>query len=187
MWFAGLLLATPWISWTVIACSIPRRDPVRAVRFYDACEVLGARGIVLPFVEIDVRELAGLEHLDFAPYDLVATHNYVGEYGNPHHIVVASHVLNRAVSASVLVPGYGLDRPGVIDLPLSESDWQTKLAAIRCYDHTTEIDRQPKSEALLARYGSKFDLRRETYHALRWRLPAARADGGQAGGGSASG
>lgn len=173
MWFAGPLLSTPWISWTVFACSIPRRDPVRALRFHDACNVLGARATVLPFIELDAERLAGLEHLDVSGFDVVVTHNQVGEYGNPHHRLVYERVLAASFHAGfgLLVSGYGAEpiaADRVLAVHLGEADWQTKLAAIRCYDHTTELDQKPKSEALLERYGSRFDLRRETFHVLRW-------------------
>lgn len=171
MWFAGLLLSTPELDWTVVACSIPRRDPERALRFYTACSELGARAVVLPFVELDAERLAGLEHLDFAGYDLLATHNDAGEYGNPHHVLVYRAVLAASYrhAFGLLLSGYGLASiPPGRELVVEGFDYERKLAAIRSYDHTTAIDGRPKSEALLARYGEKFNLRRETYHALRW-------------------
>lgn len=171
MWFAGLILATPHLTWTVIACSIPRRDPERAFKFYSACEDLGAAGRVLPFVEPDATRLDGLEHLDLAGFDLVATHNSAGEYGNPHHVLVHDLVVRQSpVScAGLLVTGYGLGPiPASRELVVEDFDYARKLAAIGRYDHTTSIDKRPKSEALLARYGARFDLERETYLALRW-------------------
>jgi hypothetical protein len=82
LWFAGLLLRYPG-PWTVVCCSIPQKDPIRAYTFYDACAWLGARGRVLPWVENKDQPLAlcALETLDLEGYDLVVTHGRNGEYG----------------------------------------------------------------------------------------------------------
>src|SRR6266705_2571148 len=86
LWFGGLLAAEPG-DWTIIACSIPRTDPIRAWKFFDACEVLGAKPRLLPFVESGPLELLGnTDRLDLAGFDQIVTHNVVGEYGHRHHL-----------------------------------------------------------------------------------------------------
>jgi hypothetical protein len=162
MWFGGMISGTRrFIEWTVIACSIPRRDPERVLKFYDACAALGAIPRILPYVEPDNQNLDGLDKLDITPWRLVATHNEAGEYGNPHHVLVHHAVRKAHRVGRLFVPGYGIE-PG----PISFTADASKLKAIRCYNHTTAVDRKPKWEALLAVYGDKFDLNQETYYEL---------------------
>jgi len=58
--------------------------------------------------------------------------------------------------------GYGKS-PRVKRIALNEFQLGLKMAALRCYDHTSPIDGKPKWRALLDRYGSEFDLGVETY------------------------
>lgn len=164
MWFGGLILSTPQIDWTVIACSIPRRDPIRAFKFYDACALLGAQGRVLPFVEGDMGSPLNLSLLNLEAAEVVATHNSRGEYGHPHHMQVHEKVCSLNPKRR-LTSGYGTGDADVV-VSLDNAMWERKRAAILCYDHTTVIDKKPKGQALLDRYGSTFNLREEGYHAI---------------------
>lgn len=162
LWFAGALIRHPG-DWTIICCSIPRTDPARAWKFFASCEILGAKGQLLPFTEATPdRPLDNLALLDLEPFADVVTHNFMGEYGHQHHRSVHQHIAQRW-GGRLLVTGFGL--PGLPDtiVRLGNAEWDRKLAAIRCYDHTSPSDGCTKSEALLARYGTQFDLRAEPY------------------------
>jgi hypothetical protein len=143
-------------DWTVICCSIPRRDPVRAWKFFDACEVLGAKARLLPFIESEPTEsLKGLDAIDLSPFDFILTHNHAGEYGHLHHRQVAA-MIQKAMRF-----GEGVDG-AVFDLTPEES--AKKLKALRCYDHVLPYGGRniPKWEALIERYGAHL-LHTESY------------------------
>lgn len=158
----GLIAAHPGLDWTVAACSIPRRDPVRAWRFFDACAVLGARGRLLPYQEAHPDSpLGGLEALTFDGYDLVVTHGQAGEYGHAQHRQVHQHVAARA-AGRVLVVGWRPGGQGALRLELTKAARATKLRALQCYDHVAPLDGLPKWRALLRAYGEQH-LAVETY------------------------
>jgi hypothetical protein len=152
LWFGGLLIAEPG-DWTCICCSIPRTDPIRAYKFFDACDVLGAKGRLLPFTE---GEELDLSHLDVSGFDQVVTHGVVGEYGHRHHVQLNRHLIGAVTGR------YGM-LPGTKRIELTASQYERKVQALRCYDHTSPYDRKPKWQALLDRYGTEFDLTVETY------------------------
>lgn len=168
MWCGGLMLRHPG-DWTVIACSIPRADPIRAWKFHHACERLGARGYVLPFIETLAAEpLAGLEILDdeLQPYDIVVTHNLAGEYGHRHHVDVhrrvARHPRDRMVSF-----GFGLSSERMITtVDLTDAEASRKGYALRAYDHVSANDSGiPKHQALIDRYAPRgYQLAVETFY-----------------------
>jgi len=161
LWFGGLLAAEPG-DWTVIACSIPRADPVRAWKFFAACEVLGAKARLLPFVETGAKEpLAQVDLIDLSSFDQVVTHNSVGEYGHGHHVWL-NRVLTARYPDKVVTGCYG-KAPGPKQIVLNEHQLGLKMAALRCYDHTSPMDGTPKWRALIDRYGAEFDLGVETY------------------------
>ena len=161
LWFGGLLAAEPG-DWTVICCSIPRTDAIRAWKYFAACEVLGARPRLLPFIEAGPNEpLSGLDLIDLSGFDQVVTHNTVGEYGHQHHIQL-NRLLTVRYPDKVVTGGYG-KAAGSKFISLNEHQMGIKLAALRCYDHTSPTDGKPKWRALLDRYGSQFDLGVETY------------------------
>src|SRR6185369_9909067 len=81
LFFGGLLASEPG-DWTVISCSIPRTDPIRAWKFFDACEVLGAKPRLLPFSETEFN----ISALELSSFDQIVTHNSAGEYGHPQHL-----------------------------------------------------------------------------------------------------
>lgn len=161
LWFGGLLAAEPG-DWTVICCSIPRADPERAWKFFDACEVLGAKARLLPFAETHAKEpLLHVDLIDLSRFDQVVTHNTVGEYGHGHHVWL-NRILTARYPDKVVTGGYGR-APGAKWIALSDHQIGIKMAALRCYDHTSPTDGKPKWRALLERYGSQFDLGIETY------------------------
>lgn len=175
LWCGGLMARFPR-RWTVICCSIPRTDPIRAWKFFAACEFLGATARLLPFTEPGPDEpLGNLEALDLAGFDCIVTHNEVGEYGHRHHRDVHAHVLARAADRAVAI-GYRVPaRPVANDrcaetcvLRLSDPDFWRKREALARYDHVAPHDNgRPKSRALLDRYGAIFDLSVETYERIR--------------------
>lgn len=161
LWFGGLLAAEPG-DWTVICCSIPRTDPIRAWKFFDACDVLGAKARMIPAVETAPGEaLKFVDQIDLSAFEQIVTHGAVGEYGHGHHLQL-NRVLRARYPGKVLTGCYG-KAPGPKRIALSEHQLGIKMAALRCYDHTSPSDGQPKWRALLDRYGSQFDLGVETY------------------------
>lgn len=162
LWFGGLLIRHPG-NWTVIACSIPRADPVRAYKFYDACDALGVKGRVLPVVEpLPNHGFYPMEVLpDLSGFDCIVTHGGAGEYGHPHHIALHMHI-GKHYRGKTVVGRYGLT-PGAFVVSLLDDEWAQKQAAILKYDHTSPLDAGvSKGEALLSRYG-RFNLRVESY------------------------
>lgn len=161
LFFGGLLAAEPG-DWTIICCSIPRTDPIRAWKFFDACAVLGASPRLLPFIEAGPKEpLQNAEMIDLSSFEQIVTHNMVGEYGHPHHVQL-NRLLTARYGEKVVTGGYGKG-PGARRIALSHSQIETKMTALRCYDHTSPSDNKPKWQALIDRYGSQFDLGVETY------------------------
>lgn len=151
MWFSSLLTEGYAKSWTVLCMSVPRIDPIRAWKFYEACAVLGARGEVVPFVEsgpgesLDTLDLMGTPRFN---QDVIATHGAHGEYGHKHHIDVHHAVVDH-------FPG----RPIITTQPFEHTARPLSplhKQALRCYDHMTDyppLGRVPKWEALEHRYG----------------------------------
>lgn len=167
LWCGGLMLRHP-SCWTVICCSIPKTDPIRAWKFFSACDDLGAKPRLMPFGESDARlPLDHLDDLDLSSFDCVVTHNAIGEYGHVHHIQIHRFIAERWPDKTVTI-GYGeagSDR--ATRIALSEGEMARKLIALRCYDHISPSDGKPKWRALLDRYGAQFDLSVETYERHR--------------------
>lgn len=161
LWFGGLLIAEPG-DWTVICCSIPRTDPIRAYKFFAACEVLGAKGRLLPYVESDPsRPLPYLDVLDLSEFDEIVTHGPAAEYGHLHHVSLNRWLVER-YPGKVLTGRYGM-APGPKRIALTPDQFERKMQALRCYDHVSPTDGKPKWQALVERYGKQFDLAVETY------------------------
>lgn len=166
---AGLLICQP-ADWTIICCSIPRRDPIRAYKFFDACAVLGAKPRLLPFSEKDVdTPLESLQYLDLSDFDIIVTHNRIGEYGHPHHKQVHRHITQEyGQSRLIYTFGYGLPiAEHDISIRLDDARLMKKMRALRSYDHELpyEGEDRPKWEALLRRYcpEGQENLRDEAY------------------------
>ena len=144
----------------IICCSIPRRDPIRVLKFYDACEALGCRGIVLPYQEKPPESL-DLQYLDLNHYKSILTHNKMGEYGHAHHKQLHNHIVNCYSHKNLNFFGYGMPDNEVEDLGLTEEEYDQKLYALKKYDHENNIDGEPKWSALIKRYN--LDLMKETH------------------------
>lgn len=161
IWAGGLIASFPG-CWTVIACSIPRTDPIRAWKFFDACEMLGARGRLLPYAEGGPSEpLKNLEQVEFDEFDVVVTHNAKGEYGHEHHKQVHRFVAGKR--GEFFTFGYG--QAGSICFELSNVAQRQKYAALQCYNHVSTSDGKPKWEALLERYPDAINFDAETFDA----------------------
>jgi LmbE family N-acetylglucosaminyl deacetylase len=155
LWGGAYMLRHPG-DWLVQCCSVPVSDPIRAIKFHEACKRLGATGFVLPNRDeygIPLADLSGL-NLD---HDLIVTHGAAGEYGHPHHVQVSEYVRTHARGRVVTFGG-----PSVLELTRAER--ARKLHALKAYDHVLPYEGVPmaKWEALLARYGASW-LERETY------------------------
>lgn len=171
LWFGGLLAR--WGSkFTVICCSIPVHDPIRADKFHDACSVFGASSEIIPHSEIEPLRL---DLLDLDSYDTIVTHGPGGEYGHLQHKEVSAYIAARWPHA--IGSAYGAQSRDML-LKLADDEWALKIKALHCYDHVSRTDRKPKWEALLDAYNGKFDLRSEPYR----RLSVASANGAQGAG-----
>lgn len=153
--------------WTVICCSIPRRDPIRAFKFHDACVMLGALPMLLPMPEQEINTPPiGLENLPLDRFDCVVTHNEFGDYGHFHHAYLAQWI-DANYKRPYVTFGYRPGALGTEQLKLTKRQTDQKLAAMRCYNHFLPYENRdiPKWEALMHRYyeveGMKPDL--ETY------------------------
>jgi LmbE family N-acetylglucosaminyl deacetylase len=166
LWFSGLVLSRPDLRWTVICCTIPRRDPQRAWMFFDACQRMGATGRLLPFTETSARcaEVRGLDLIDMAAFDVVVTHNEVGEYGHRHHRVIHQYVRARC-AGRMLVSGYGM-ADGITVVHVNRED-KTRVLGAYHYETTYRGHTDAKYRNLIRHYHDDvgFDLWRETYHA----------------------
>lgn len=154
LWAGGLPIAFPDRMWTIICCSIPARDPVRAWKFYEACLVLGAMPRLLPMPEQPINcPPIGLDMIDLNQFDCVVTHNQWGEYGHFHHAKVHEFVKER-YKRPFLTFGYRKGNIGDEFLRLNEQEVDQKLAAMRCYNHILEYNGEDmtKWEALCHRY-----------------------------------
>lgn len=160
--WAGGLLSRFGERCTVIACSIPRSDPVRAWKFFAACDVFGAKARLLPFTETDAaRPLNSLEALDLDAFDCIVTHGAAGEYGHQQHRSLSAFVRGRWPDKTW---GFGWrpDGRGALALYATRDEQERRLAALKCYDHVSPHDGgKPKWKALLDCY--PVDLRVETH------------------------
>lgn len=169
LWCGGLMLRYPG-NWTVICCSIPTRDAIRAWKFFQACETLGARGRVYPYIETRGKPLSELAHIDLREFTFVATHNEVGEYGHEHHKQINQYVFNT-FSGPMLKFGYGCERKDddlIVDL--TDAEYEQKIKALKSYDHLMSWGNcfMPTWQALIDNYGTRgkhfgYDLKREYY------------------------
>ena len=168
LWGAGIVMRNPG-DWTIICCTTPRADPIRAVKFLDACAVLGAAPLVINRIEPMANEpITNFDDIDLSGFDHIVTHNAFGEYGHMQHKSVHRHVVRNYGKKKLTFFGY---RPGalagVYRFHLTEFEKARKMKALKCYDHCHQYNGNliPKWEALLDRYvktgGISFDI--ETY------------------------
>lgn len=160
LWCGGLPIRYSDRKWTVICCSTPRTDPIRADKFFDACRILG----VTPILRRNIEDaVLNFDDLDFDEYDTIFTHNAAGEYGHLHHRQVHDFVIvNYIGSKSIFTFGYGRDS-GEIFIRLDPQEYAQKLAALKSYDHQSPSDSQPKWKALLDRYFPNGGFHEEQY------------------------
>src|SRR5687767_15907439 len=86
LWASSLPIKHRDKRWTIICCSVPRHDSIRAYKFFDACEVLGATPRLVPATESPPdKALSHLDVIDLSKFDCIVTHNELGEYGHLHH------------------------------------------------------------------------------------------------------
>lgn len=170
LWAGGLLIRNPG-DWTIICCTIPRADPIRAVKFHEACKILGAEGQVFPQQEPPANEpITWLDEIDLSPFDHIVTHNAAGEYGHCQHKSVNRHVVRKYGKKHITTFGHtspAVGTCGAHKIELTEFESARKLKALKCYDHLHPYEggNPPKWEALLHRYfktgGMNFDI--DTY------------------------
>lgn len=148
LWAGGTMLSHPEVQWTIVTLC-RARDPDRAPRFYQACELYGAEGRMAdmddgpeqsPLPDDEVQETL-LHLLPSQRYDLILTHGLRGEY--------TRHLRHEEVSAAVMAlcgtrrlharqilhfaysDGHGehLPRPETdadIEIALSDAIWRKK-------------------------------------------------------------
>lgn len=151
LWGAGLILRYPG-SWDVIAASIPRADPVRAEKFYAACEALGAKGFVCRRTESPANEpLYHLDEIHLSRYDHIVTHGAAGEYGHLQHKQLHNHVVANYPGKLLTFFGF---KTGAFRIDLTPEETARKMDALKCYDHELPYDggTLPKWQALIHRY-----------------------------------
>jgi LmbE family N-acetylglucosaminyl deacetylase len=158
LWCGGLLSGE--LDWTVVCCTIPVKDPIRADKFFAACRSLNVDARLVSFLENGGR--MPLDKIDTTGFDVILTHGRAGEYGHPQHTEVHAYVASRFPERARYI-GYRRGGSGRFVYPLNEWQRARKLAALKCYDHVSPTDGKPKWEALLERYGKDFDLWCETY------------------------
>lgn len=158
LWGAGIVIRYPK-DWTIFCCTVPFHDPVRAEKFKDACRVLGA----VPIAS-NLSERGGpIEIPKLDEYDLVVTHNSIGEYGHVQHMELHNAIKSRWPDKTICF-GYGSQAAPQLVIELTDEERARKLAAIKSYDHVSPTDHgNPKWRALLNVFDHKYDLWREPY------------------------
>ena len=157
LWAGGLPIRySEHALFHIVCCSVPRRDPVRAWKFFDACYTLNALPRILPFLETEVGSpLFGLEALgDFPQFDCIITHGEEGEYGHSHHRSVHEYARSIRKGRKFLTFSYEQRAEGTFNLMLNEEEAERKMQALRCYNHTLPYEgvEMTKAQALLHRY-----------------------------------
>lgn len=164
LWAGGLIQQTPGA--VVICCSIPRRDPVRADKFVDACRVLGATPRLIMVEESAPNEpLPGVDFLDLEEFDHIITHGAAGEYGHYHHMFVHHFVKNKYHHKKLSFFGFREgEQRGEHRLNLDDEMWETKFHALQKYNHVSPSDGMEKWIALLNRYEKQgYEIGVESY------------------------
>jgi hypothetical protein len=157
LWSGGLLARHSGLD--VICCSIPYRDPERALCFFRAMKFLGHHPFLLPFSEQNgTTPLAHLGLLDLDSYDTIITHNATGEYGHLHHKQVHEHIA-KTFNGNIYCFGFG---SGDVVVNLTAVERDKRMTALKCYDNKSGTDGGLKKwDALLKKYD--IDLDREFY------------------------
>jgi len=158
LWFGGLLTSWPGTPPDVICCSIPVTEPQRAIKFQEACNLIGAKYKILPWFEVRGGHLQNLDWLDLIPYDVIFTHNSEGEYGHQHHKDV-HEMVKKKCQGHIFTSAYGTNGEYK-----ALFNWEAKLAMIKCYNHRSTLLGCSKHKELLGRWGTKFNLEVEEYN-----------------------
>lgn len=145
LWAGGYLKANPGTD--VLVCTIPIKDPQRCADFFKVCSYWKANGSFIAR-HTDREPLKDLRHVQriVEGYDLVLTHNAIGEYGHEQHIAVHNAVKETGIPMKVF--GYGLTVEG------EHVSLATKRAAINLYTTRPNCWRV---------WSQKFDLSRECF------------------------
>ncbi len=159
MWGGSLPIRYPG-DWTIVCSTIPRRDPIRAILFQNACEKLGAVPVLNTVPEPPVNGLID-EVILPEGFDLVVTHGKEGEYGHPHHKQIHQLVVKYYPDTPILTFGFG---KGEIKIELTEEETQKKLGALKEYSHELPFQGKvmPKWKALLINY-AEVDFGKDTF------------------------
>lgn len=167
LWGAGIVLRHPG-DWTIICASVPRADPIRAEKFFDSCDVLGATPYLHRIMEpVPTDSMNYLDEIDLSEYEHIVTHNALGEYGHQHHKDVHRYVYRRYGKKKLTFFGYSPGARGGHEIHLTDIELARKMKALKCYDHVLPYNGKPmpKWEALYQRYitegGISFNV--ETY------------------------
>ena len=157
LWAGGLPIRyAEGAFFQIVCCSVPRRDPIRAWKFFDACYMLGAMPRILPFLETEVGSpLFGLEALgDFPHFDCIITHGEEGEYGHSHHRSVHDYARSIQNGRKLITFSYAQKAEGTVSIVLNEEETNRKMAALQCYNHSLLHNgiEMTKAAALLDRY-----------------------------------
>lgn len=156
MWVGGLIAAQPG-NWTIICCTVPRTDPIRAWKFFDACEVLGAKPKLFPRTEPEPGQpisTQSLDQINLEGYDRIVTHGTEGEYGHAQHKALSAYIHSKWAHKEI----WSCCPPGKSDydteLKLTDAQLNQKISAIMRYDHVLPYEGvlMPKSAALIKRY-----------------------------------
>jgi len=150
LWCGGLPIRYSEFNWTVICCSITRRDPPATFQFFDACEVLGVEGRLLPYTE--TKPDIPLEHLDLLDlnkYDCIVTHGAGGEYGHVHHKGVHDFITRAWKHKPIITVGY---KKGQYEMGLSVEELARKIKALTCYNGPVPKFTGPKWQAVIETY-----------------------------------
>lgn len=150
MWGGSLPIRYPG-DWFIVCCTVPRRDPERALLFENACKKLGAESFCLPLQEPPASGTIQDIYLPAGDFDLVVTHGAEGEYGHLHHKQVHHLVTSAIQDTPILTFGYG---KGDIKITLDMIEYQKKLNALKEYSHELPFQGKtmPKWKALLKNY-----------------------------------
>lgn len=167
---SGLVLRYPG-PWTLVCCSIPYNEPVRAWKFFDACAAMGVQGRLIPWAEKRNKPLDHLEELNplLDQAGFVVTHGAVGEYGHAGHVSVHRHIAARCPEKMLCI-GFGMTGVEKMAVSLTDAEWERKLTVLRSYNQTMRWNgkRMPVYEALLEQYhrlNGPINLREECYYA----------------------
>ena len=147
LWAGGYLAAHPGTD--VICCTIPDKDPQRMRHFFQACFMLNAHAIVAAASladDPDRRLVLSPAQALAARYDLILTHNQIGEYGHKHHVAV--HEAMKATGRPMRVFGYGLTVDG------ESVDVEVKKRVLSVYASRPEV---------FQRQSKKFNLGKEAF------------------------